>query len=269
MDFSALDVVIGGAHGYAEHIDTLGVFKQHIELRDDDNNLMKVWGACFDPDGDAWFALGQIATYEDYTPHDICYIPGTESPKLFAVLIPRLDDTLELWVYDEDAVVVDTFTGLDTDTGWAHTTPCKLCVACDGDTVYYTDHGITIFKYSLTTGQLTPYDVLTDLNYIYAGIDIDAEDEIYVALTPVVNQGIGPRRDVTLGSADSIWTDKVGETPIEVQKRNNVSPNTLLLEHEVSLSPAADNTEVLSLAAYYYPCAEELFFGNVTLIGAN
>lgn len=254
MDFSAGDVVIGGAHGYAEHINSEGVHQQHIELRDDDNNLMKVWGATFTPSGDAHFAVGQITTYEDYTPHDICYIPGTDPPE-FAVLIGRLADAVELWHVDENHAVLATYTGLNTDTGWVHTTPLKLAVACDGDTVYYTDQGASIFRYSLTTGQLAVFDVSADPNYIFGGIDIDADGDIYVALTTT---GVGPRRDVALGSTTELWTDQVGETPISVYKRL-ISDGSEVLSHEVSLDLANINDEVLSLAAYYYPCVVNPF----------
>lgn len=255
VDFSPQDVVIGGAHGYAEHINSSGTHVQHIELRDDPGtgNLMKVWGACFTPQGDAFFALGQIATYEDYTPHDICYIPGTVSPREFAVLIPRLDDTLELWRYDEDGNVLDTFTGLDTDTGWTHETPCKLCVACDGTTVFYTDQGETIFSFDLTSGtQNADFDT-APTNYIYAGIDIDGLNDLYVNLTPIVSGGVGPRRDLSLGGLDHLWVDQVNETPIKVYKRST-SDGSEILNHEVSLDPSDINSEVLSLAVYYHPC---------------
>lgn len=264
VDFSPSDVVIGGAHGYAEHINSSGTHIQHIELRDDDGNLMKVWGACFDKDGEAWFALGQIDSYEDYTPHDICYIPGTDNPKQFAVLIGRTNDTLELWIYDEDGNVLDTFTGLDTDSGWDHTTPTKLAVACDGDTVLYTDQGETIFEYSISGGQQAPFAVLSDPNYIYGGIDIDSNGDVYRAMTTT---GVGPRRDLSLGSADHLWADQVNESPINVYKRLKTSGSEVL-SHEVSLSPSDDNTEVLSLAAYYYPCEQQLL-PFVTLIGAT
>lgn len=255
VDFSPGDVVIGGAHGYAEHINSSGVHQQHIELRDDEDNLMKVWGACFDKDGAAWFALGQIDTYEDYTPHDICYIPGTNDPKQFAVLVPRLDDTLELWIYQEDGLgdleIVDVLTGLDTDTGWDHETPCKLAVACDGDTVLYTDQGKTIFTYSITGGQQAPFAELDPSSpYIYGGIDIDRDGTVYRAMTTT---GIGPRRDVSLGSSEHLWADQINESPVRVYKRLKADGEEVL-NHEVSLSPDDDNTEVLSLAAYYYPC---------------
>lgn len=265
MDFDAGDIVIGGAHGYAEHINSLGVHRQHIELRDDDNNLMKVWGACFTPQGDAFFALGQIAAYEDYTPHDICYIPGTDTPREFAVLIGRLDDTVELWRYDEDGNILDTFTGLSKDTGWTHEVPLKLCVACDGTTVFYTDQGASIFSFDLNSGtQNTVFYVESDPNYICGGIDIDKNNDLYVARTTT---GEGPRRDVSLGDASNIWVDQINETPIKVYKREIIA-GTEILNHTVSLDPSNINSEVLSIAAYYYPCGQR-FFGFVTLVGAN
>jgi hypothetical protein len=266
MDFNARDVVIGGAHGYAEHINEAGTHQQHIELRDDDNNLMEVWGACFAPNGDAFFALGQIGSYEDYTPNDICYIPGTDNPKEFAVIIGRTNDTIELWRYDEDGNILEQFTGLDQDAAWVHTEPLKLCVACDGTTVYYTDQHESIFSFDLNTGTQNPvFDVHPDYpNFVYAGIDIQKDGDLYVAMTTT---GVGPRRDVSIGDASNIWTDKINETPIVVQKRNSTT-EALVLDHTVSLDPSDVNSEVLSIAAYYYPCGGG-FFMVVTVIGAN
>lgn len=253
MDFSPLDVVIGGRFGYAEHISTTGAHLQHIELRDDDTNLMKVWGATFTPDEVAYFALGQRASYEDYTPHDVCYIPRTKEPYKLAVLIGRTNDTVELWIYDTDNTVLQTFTGLNKDTDWVHTMPLKLAIACDGDTVYYTDQSRTIFRYSLTTGQLPIFDQLPiGSPYIFGGIEVQPDGDLYRAMTTT---GTGPRRDVCLGGTTSIWTDIVNPpaSTYKAFKRHNVT-QIEILNHTVSLSPTADNDEILCLACNYYAC---------------
>lgn len=265
VDFVAGDVVIGGEYGYAEHINTSGVHQQHITLQDDNGNLMKVWGATFTPQGDAYFALGALDSYEDYTPHDIVYIPGT-NPVQFLVIIGRTDDTIELRKYDADGNILATYLGLNRDTDWAHETPLKMAVACDGHTVYYTDQGRTIFRYDITGSgtQLADFAQLAvGSPYIYAGIDIQPDGDLYVAMTV---GGVGPKRDVTVGGIDNIWTDQVNETPVKVYKRS-ITDGSEILNHEVSLSPSGDNDEVLALAAYYYGCGR--MFPIVTLIGAN
>lgn len=267
MDFSPLDVVIGGSYGYAEHINTGGVFQQHIELRDDDDNLMKVWGSTFTPDGEAHFALGQRGSYEDYTPHDVCYIPGTDPHKL-AALIGRTNNTVELWITDTDYNILQTITGLNKDTGWVYTTPLKLAIACNGDTVYYTDQGRTIFKLSLATGlNLANHAQLSvGSPYIYGGIDVQPDGDIYVAMTTT---GTGPRRDVCLGGASHVWTDVVNPISTYRAYKRNITDGSEVLNHVVRLNPANVNDEILSLACYYYPCVAARMMMNVTVIGAN
>jgi hypothetical protein len=267
------DVFSGGSNGFVEviHRDGLAAFPHYLDALDDLGNRMLVPGETNKPStGDLFVCLADPAFATDYNPLDLVYLPNNSG---LAVLIARLTDTLELWVYpfnvDGTLGTPVTHAGLDTDAGWDHTVPCKLDVFCDSRHVLYTDRGDTVFAYDLQTGtQLAPFLTLS-------GTDADDYDEnafkiirpgkdIVVAET---TSGNGPRNAVCLDSDKlSVWRDEINPPGAYHIFRGNLSDGLdgpTYLAHTVDLGGV--NDQVWSLACWYSPCPvrRQVFVWNV------
>jgi WD40 repeat protein len=270
------DVLIGGSLGYVEDITRTASFVQYIEAFDDLGNPLRITGITFSPAGEPFFTHGDPDQLTDKDPHDVVYLsknPNTGQPGL-AVLIARLDDTLELWTYDLDSNVVHTYTGLAVDAGWAHADYTKIDVLCDSKTILYSDRGRTIFKYDLT-GSGTQLGNASQLDvgdpYIYAAFKvIRPGQEIVVAKTA---SGNGPRNAICLDSDRiSLWTDEINPPGDYHVFRRMLADGTDGPTYEsvtVSLAPGVggvgNNGEVFSLGCYYNPCLQRrhVFVWNV------
>jgi hypothetical protein len=245
VDLSPHDVLAGGALGYMDHLSTLGVHLQHIEVFDDDAHPLRVNGIAVSPAGEIFLAAGDPEGTRDNDPHDVAYV-ATVPPKL-ATLVARSDNTMELWTLALDLTLIEKFTGLATDSGWTRDRYGKLRVGTDHDTLYYTDRGRTIFRWSLEDGVQLPHHVQLPLDspYVYAGFDLDDAGDIVIAVT---EDGNGPRNAVALDGL-AVWTDEVepDDAIYHVLKLSALDFSDILT-YPVSLSPAGANAEITALA---------------------
>lgn len=259
--FTLGDVTIGGALGYAEHIDPItGTRIQHIHMTDDLGRDMVVNGMTFDRQGNLYSALG-VPGGSPYEPHDIVWIP-TNAGLLVIVDTDGTETGVELWKYAMDATTVLATYSVEVDAGWTPKKRLKLDVACDGHTVYYTDQSRTIFKYDIAGSgtQLTPFDVLTDDIYSYCAFKLlngDGPDILIVAMS---NAGNGPRRALCLDKNKLYnWRDEInppGDYHVFKQQRSDGAD---VLSHVVSLDPGDANDKIWSLACWTNPCPGRRF----------
>lgn len=253
--FSPGAITIGGSLSYAEHITPAGTFIQHIHLTDDLGRDMVVNGMTFDSVGNMYAALG-VPGGSDYEPHDIVWMPDNSG--LLVIIVVGGD--VQLWKYAMNGTtVLDTWTGLDKDTGWDGTQLAqrlKVDIACDSTTVYYTDGGLSLFKYDLnTSAQLTPWDVLSSSPYRYHAFKLLQRTLPQEIISAMTESGNGPQRALCLDAdGDKHWTDEINPSgDYHVYRRAN-SDGSALSNHVVSLDPADTNDLIWSLACYYNPC---------------
>lgn len=284
------DLLAGGSLGWAETIRGT-ITPLHIDWTqgyDDDPvapNVMRLTGITFSPSGEAFFSHDDPTQNSDKAPHDVAYLsknPNTNQPGL-AVLIARLDDTLELWTYDLSGAVVHKYNGttgdpLETDATWLRyrgsgEVPerlpyARLDVLCDGKTIYYTDMGRTIFRYDLTGSgsQLSNFAQLgPEAHHIYASIRVlKPSGKVLVAMT---SSGNGPRNALALNADKAtFWADEINPPDgyWDIFRRNLQDGAQVM---DASFPPAAvtyrprlepgtgdTNAEVWSLATWFNPC---------------
>lgn len=297
------DLFAGGSLGYFEqirgatHIDwEQGYDDGHLDNPTAVDNIMRLTGRTFSPSGDAFSSHDDPTQQSDYAPHDLVYLsrnPNTGQPGL-AVLVARLDDTLELWTFDLSGTLVHKYNGttgdpLETDPTWKRNTLgdegevlpyARLDVLCDSKTIYYTDMGRTIFQYDLTgTGtQLSNFAQLdTAARHIYASIRIvKPSGKVLVAMT---SSGNGPRNALALNSdRATFWADEINPPDgfYDIGKRNlqdgaqvmDASFPPAATTYRVRLEPGTGdtNSEVWSLATWFSPCLVPRV-GFTTVIG--
>lgn len=283
------DLLAGGPLGWAEtirnvlHIDWTygydnGSEDAYVGAAD---HPMRLTGITFSPSGTAYFSHDDITQLSDYAPHDITYLtrnPNTNRPGL-AVLIARMNDTLELWTYELDRTFVYAYTGLQVDTSWkAYRGPddsrpdmrlpyCRLDVLCDSRTIYYTDMGRTIFRYDLNGAgsQLANFAQLgTEAHHCYASIRVlKPSGDVLVAMT---TSGHGPRNALALNKDRTFWADEIHPPDgfWDIFERSLVDGLEVLDASAppvgITYRPRLDknnptvNAEVWSLATWFNPC---------------
>jgi hypothetical protein len=256
VDVNFGDIIVGGDHGYWEHLLSDGTFVQHIAAVDDEDNPMRANGVTFSPLGEIFFALGDLAGVADNDPHDVTYINST-TPNTLAVMVARNNDTARIkkLSLDDGSVLADY--PVATDTGWTRDRYLKADSTCDG-IIYYTDMGRTIFRFDINTGtQLSNFAQLSeDSPYIYGALKIVETGDVIVAMT---ESGNGPKNGIALdANGTSFWCDEVnpGDGSYAIFKRlqssgiNSPSSET----HVVRLNPANVNDEITSLGSNYSIC---------------
>lgn len=248
VNFNPGEVCIGSAHGFIQHISAAGTTLQQIPINDDQGLPIKIFGITFSNDGEM-FTCGGPAGGSDYMPNDIVYIPNGTG---LVVIIARLDNTAELWHYDLDGNVLDTWV-VDTDDGWEGE-PLKIDIACDSETVYYSDQLYTIFSFNIATGlQGTPLAQLaTNSDYRFNAFKLLPDGGFVVNKT---NTGNGPKNAICLNvDKTTTFVDEVNPTDetYSIWKRN-ISNGAQTLEVPVSFNGI--NDEVSALGCYYSACA--------------
>lgn len=272
------DLVVGdGALGWSEIVSKLAAFAQYLQTYDDahlDNagggedvqdHPMLDAGITFSPSGHLYISCDDPKAQSDYAPHDIVWLPRAHEGAQLAVLIARIDSTLEIWEYNQNLDnPIQKHTGLDVDVGWDHTRYTHLDCLCDGRTILYTTQGKTIFRYHLDDGQLPPLTALgSEAHHIYAALKVlKPSERILVAMT---STGHGPRNAICLDSnGTSLWHDEINppDSIYHIWKRlivdgsliNDVSQGVPEGKFTVSLKPGVagvgNNAEVWSLACW-------------------
>lgn len=293
------DLLAGASLGWAEtirstmHIDwTYGYDDGSIDAYvGAEDHPMRLTGITFEPNGKAHFSHDDVTQLSDYAPHDLAYLsrnPNTGRPGL-AVLVARIDDSLELWTYELDRTFVHAYTDLQTDASWKmyrgndagfpglRLPYCRVDVLCDSRTIYYTDMGRTIFRYDLMgagSQQANFAQLLPAAHHCYAAIKVlKPSGKVLVAMT---TSGHGPRNALAINKDRTFWCDEIHPTDgywdlflrrlQDGAKVLDASIPPVGITYRPRLDPAGANVEVWSLATWFNPCAHP-FIGFTAVIG--
>lgn len=250
------DIAIGSEHGYVEVITSAGVFVQHLDAVDDLLNRMRVNGLTFDEDGNIYYALGPVVQgSRDFIPHDVVYMPDGSG---LLTIIARSNNTVILRKHGLVlGQLIQEWSPIQVSSDWTRDRYLKLDIACDSKTVYYTDRGLTIYKYDLETStQLDPFKTLSATE----GFRFNAFKLLYdgEVITSKTNGGNGPRNAICVDSSQtSAWTDEINppDGTYYIFKRL-ISDGSDVSSVQVNLTPnpATSNDEVTALACNFFIC---------------
>ena len=206
------DILIGGDVGFIDHIRADGTLVDQLSLPDEGGEPVRANGIDIGPDGTVYLAKAPSGA-GTAVPHDVAYIPDGSGVLRIVQTTPGV---AELWKYDASDGELLKQWSIETDDGWT-TGLMRLDVAADSSTVFYTDSGRTIFRFSIGPGvpdaerQMEPFDQLpVDSPNIYAGFTLLPDGGLVIAMSKT---GDGPRNAICLdGSRTAFWTDEVSPT---------------------------------------------------------
>lgn len=251
------DIIIGGELGFAEQTRPGSNSVSHIQnisAKDPFGNILRVNGITTNEDGEVFMALGDPANVMDNDPQDIVWIPDGSG---LLVIIAKTNNTAQLWKYNLAGVKIQQW-NIQVDTGYTRlgTSLLRLDIACDAESVFYTDMGKTVFQFNIRTGvQGSNFLRLADASpYVYAAIKIHPESGVVVAMTPIGNNGgAGPRNAVCIDAdATNLWTDQTITTPYKIYKRLDVNGGPSITYAD---NINGTNTKVWSLGCYAHFCS--------------
>jgi|SRR5581483_1613662 len=245
-------IAVGSNQSYIEILNADGTLAQHLSTSNP-----YITGVAINPSTGDLFATTTTSLTAANTPHHIDVFPDRSG--LLVAGVPSIG-MLHLIKTDFDGNVLQTWTGLSTDTSWAQQL-VRLSIACDSTTVWLTDMLRTIFRYDLNSStQLTNYEQLAaDSPYLYGAVRVlpgESGDnrDVIVAMT---RTGDGPQQALCLVGGGFHWVDEVQPSSgtYHIQKRKNGDGTTVGDPVAVKAKPDGTNGPALSLASYFNPCA--------------
>lgn len=263
------DLVIGGAHGYLDHMRVVSGTPTHIQeidAKDDLGNRMRVNGLTFSPQRVLFAALGDPAGLKDFDPHDVVWMPNGSG---VLTLLARTNNTAVLRLYDKTThTTLRTWTGLTVDAGWTPARYLKMDIMCDSRTVFYTDRGKKIRRFDLEAASgagamLSDFADLGAAPYIQGALKIIRRTrDVIVAQTA---SGNGPLNGVALDPHNKHWVDEINPPSgvYHITQRDNTTHLPTGLQYTVRLTPTL-SSEITSLACCFSPCVSP--FGFTTVI---